>query len=91
MPELKLAEIAKRISVHLKRFEADSEINKVGQGRRLKPYYFANTYVGGSRVCVRYVSFQGTSTLTKAEALRYLAWLDAGNVGSHYMMGNSDA
>jgi len=30
---------------------------------------------------VRYISYQGATCLTKQEALDYLAWLDAGNVG----------
>lgn len=32
----------------------------------------------------KHVSFQGSSTLNKVAALRYLTWLNAGNVGKHY-------
>lgn len=86
---LKLKEIAARINAHLKRFEADREINKPGPPvnghQQLHPYYHANAgYHGGRYVRVLYISFQGSSTLTRDEAVAYLAWLDAGNVGTHF-------
>jgi hypothetical protein len=31
-----------------------------------------------------YISHQGECFLKRAEAEKYLAWLDAGNVGKHY-------
>ena len=83
----KLAEIATRIHAHLKRFEADPKINRYKDADRhqrgLHPFYWSGAYVGGSRVGVRYISYQGATCLTKQEALGYLAWLDAGNVGKH--------
>jgi hypothetical protein len=83
--EPKLAEVAARISAHLKRFEADPTINaprpRHGDTRR---YYHTNTRVAGARVAVTYITYQGASNLTKSEALAYLVWLDAGNVGRHY-------
>ena len=82
--QLKLADIAYRINAHLKRFEADPKINRRDDGgvRYWVPYsWHAGSYVG-----VRYVNYQGDYFLTKAEALRYLAWLNAGNVGTHYKM-----
>jgi hypothetical protein len=88
---MKLDEIAKRINAHLKRFESDPVINadKVhtnlrGQESRLKPYYCAGAAASGRYVFVMYVAYQGEIHLTKDEALRYLAWLDAGNVGKHW-------
>lgn len=85
----KLADIAKRIDAHLKRFEADPVINlKYTEGHRkgLHPYYLAMACPSGNRVWISYVNFQGGTGLTKTEALDYLAWLDAGNVGSHWRM-----
>ena len=79
---MKLDEIANRIAAHLARFEKDKTINKPF-GTGVKPYYFASAYRGGRYVCVRYVAYQLTSSLTREEALAYLAWLDAGNVGTH--------
>ncbi len=76
---MKLEESAQRILAHLQRFEADPTIDA-----RAASYYCVNAYVAGSRIGVTYVSFQGRSCLTKAEALAYLAWLDAGHVGRHY-------
>lgn len=89
---MKLDEIAKRISTHLKRFEADKDginatrvqTNYRGQESRLPPYFLAGAGASGRYVYVTYVNYQGESHLTKAQALRYLAWLDAGNVGKHW-------
>ena len=81
----KLNELAVRIDAHLKRFEADPKINAprptYGETR---PYYGAGArYIGGAKISVRYVSYQGTSKLTRDEATRYLAKLDADFVGRH--------
>ena len=77
--------LGEQISVHLQRFEADSVINKAHATYGTTPYYCARAgYYGGSKLAVTYVSYQGRSHLTKAEALAYLAWLDAGHVGRHF-------
>lgn len=80
---MKLAEIAKGIDAHLKRFEHDPTINVPGAGTTLHPYYWARSWPAGSRVGIIYITFQGPDYLTKADAERYLAWLDEGHVGSH--------
>lgn len=83
---LSMKEIGARIDAHLKRFEADPKINvdrsptKTG----LHDYYNAGAGGHGRFVYVQYVAYQGNSTLSKADALKYLAWLDAGNVGRHF-------
>ena len=86
--KIKLAEIAARINAHLKRFASDPQINAPLNGKRggLTPYYYPGAHVAGSRVAVWYVTYQSHAKLKKADALKYLAWLDAGNVGSHYEM-----
>ncbi len=76
----KIAEIAERIAAHLLRMEKTDP--KRGSSRCA--YYMPNAWAAGPRVGVRYVSYQSTTNLTKADALEYLAWLDAGNEGSHY-------
>lgn len=81
---MKLAEIAARITVHLERFETDSTINMVNPKTNLRPYYCASVGVSGTRVFVGYVAYQGQSSLKKDEAIKYLEWLDAGNVGKHW-------
>lgn len=87
---LKLGAIAARIHDHLTRFERDPAVAATtyrdGQGvlRRTALYWNARADVAGSRVAVTYVGYQGRSTLKRAEALTYLAWLDAGGVGRHY-------
>lgn len=90
--KLKLPEIAARIHAHLKRFEADPTINKPrfydkganGKDYYTKTYYEAGACASGSRIFVTYVRYQGHASLTKAEALVYLKWLDSGNVGKHW-------
>ena len=83
---MKLAEIANRIHAHLRRFEADPKINvsESGKPTGARKYFCTNAYSAGGRVFVIYVTYQGRNSLTKAQALAYLAWLDAGNVGKHY-------
>lgn len=85
---LTLSEIAARIDVHLKRFEKDPEINRYRNPNKaqekLHPYFLAVSWANGKYVRVCYVSYQGNTHLSKEDALRYLAWLDAGHVGRHY-------
>ena len=83
---LKLSEIARRIDAHLKRFERDPRINqpiRVGD-MTLRTYYLAGSGFAGRYVYVVYVSYQGSTHLDRAQAESYLAWLDAGNVGTHW-------
>lgn len=82
---MKLNEIAARIDAHLKRFERDKVINAPkAQLGNTSPYFYANAIRAGRFVRVIYVSYQGERMLTKDEAIAYLQWLDAGNVGTHY-------
>ena len=83
-----LTEVASRINAHLKRFEGDPAINRYADARReqdkLRPYYFAHANRAGGRVSIQYVAYQGGSCISKADAEKYLTWLDAGNVGRHF-------
>jgi hypothetical protein len=84
--KLSLQELAERINAHLQRFEADAKINAPrGQRMQTTPYFHAGAGAGASsrRVQLCYVEYQGQTLLTRAQAARYLAWLDAGNVGKH--------
>ncbi len=81
-----LTDIAARISAHLTRFERDPKINPLDKQYGTYQYRSAGAYRAGRYVNVRYVSYQGDTTLTREVAMRYLAWLDAGNVGSHFKM-----
>jgi hypothetical protein len=88
---MKLQETAARINVHLKRLEADGRWNRHtwtdrhGTQRTQHRLYNASAgYHGGSRITLIYVSYQGQIHISKAEALAYLAWLDAGGRGSHF-------
>lgn len=80
MKQPKIAEIADRIAAHLKRMEKAQP----NPGTTRCTYYMSNAWAAGSRVGLRYICYQLTTNLTKAEALEYLAWLDAGNQGRHY-------
>ena len=78
-----LTELAHKISAHLKRFEADPQINAPHKEQGIRPYFHAGAMKNGRWVAVVYVSFQGWTNLTRQHAERYLAWLDAGNIGKH--------
>ncbi len=75
----KLAEIAERITAHLKRMERNPEIER-GVGFRLM---YSRAWDSGPVVRITYVG-QGSIALRKADALKYLEWLDAGNNGRHW-------
>ena len=92
-----LKELAQRIREHLARFERDPKINAHKRFDKAKAkwvpctaaeghgqYYMAGACVTGRYVAVSYVSFQGTTHLTREDAERYLAKLDAGKVGRHF-------
>ena len=82
-----LDDIASRLFTHLERFEADPVINAekpVGAHMGLPPYFKVWVARFGRSILVRYVSFQTTTRMTRERAQAYLAWLDAGNVGTHH-------
>ena len=80
-----LKEIAGQITVYLKKFEADPAINTVyGKAMSTHKYWHAFASSSGRYVYVQYIGYQGNSHLTKEQALKYLAWLQAGGVGKHY-------
>jgi hypothetical protein len=79
--EPKLTEIAQRIAAHLARMEAAQTPTEKAKPGLL---WNANAWAAGSRVGVRYVSYQATSFLRKADALTYLARLDAGHNERHF-------
>ena len=80
--EPKLKEIAARIYAKLKQFAADPKVNKRNGG--VARFWMVNAYDAGRFVGVIYVSYQGPSMLKKQQALAYMEWLEAGNVGTHY-------
>lgn len=88
-------DLAQKIDVHLKRFERDPKINPgkryddkkrkwVPDPKGVHDYYCAGAGGDRHRVWVRYITYQGGRHLSIEEAQKYLAWLDAGNVGRHY-------
>ena len=87
MPET-LTAIANRINAHLKRFECDKKINLPIESGGMKTlrYFGAGATVSGRYVAIHYLSYQGSTTLNRRDAAAYLAWLDAGNVGTHWML-----
>lgn len=84
--KLTLTEIAARIEAHLKRFEADPGID-ADRPKLFKRYFQPSALRRGNRIGVIYIiSHQYERRLSRAEAERYLTWLDAGNVGKHWEM-----
>lgn len=84
MSDLTLTEIAARINSHLKRFESDPTIDTRDEKYKTSAYYHAGATQAGRYVKARYVSYRGSHQLTRADALRYLEWLDDGHVGKHW-------
>ncbi|MFN8820303.1 MAG: hypothetical protein ACK5ZA_01035 [Betaproteobacteria bacterium] len=80
---MNLAELAERIRTHLERLEADDTVNVSRDGKR-KLFWCSGACASGNRVFCTYLSYQGQSSLTRDEATRYLAKLDAGFVGRHF-------
>lgn len=80
------SDIATRIDAHLRVMEADPVLNAVREMSRLhlRPYYQAGAIACGGRVRVTYVNFQGGMSIPLGDAEAYLAWLDAGNRGTHF-------
>lgn len=83
----KLKDIAAKIDAHLKRMEADPAINRPEVVGRRSPFYRSAACVRGTYVKVTYFDHIESEMLDRGEALRYLAWLDAGNNGKHFDAG----
>ena len=90
-------ELGQRIDAHLKRFEKDPATNPgkrfdkqlkkwVPDERGYHAYYGARAHGDRHRVWVSYITHQGGTHLSIEEAQKYLAWLDAGNVGHHWAL-----
>jgi hypothetical protein len=88
-------DLGEKINAHLKRFERDPKINAgkryddkkktwVPDKHGVYDYYGARAVGNRHRVWVIYVTYQGGRYLSIEDAQKYLAWLDAGNVGRYY-------
>lgn len=88
-------ELAQKIDAHLKRFERDPKINPgkrydnerkkwVSDPTGLRDYFGAGARGDRHRVWIIYITYQGGRHLSIEDAEKYLAWLDAGNVGRHF-------
>ena len=73
---LKLKEIAAKIAAHLKEWEADPVINARDPKYGVRKYYCANSWAAGSKIGLRYISYQGQRFISKNEALEYLDWIE---------------
>lgn len=86
-----MKDLAGRINVHLEAHEADEEWNRQewtdrqGRTSKLSKLWNAGAHARGRWVYVTYVSYQGRFNLSREQAERYLAWLDEGNRGQHFM------
>lgn len=92
--QITLINIACDIAAHLKRFAGDLRINRpvsiASDPTTLQsPYMFTSVSSQRGSVWVVYDNMRGGHRLTRAEAEAYLAWLDAGNVGTHLDMAKS--
>ena len=80
----RLTDLAAAISAHLKRIEASPKLNRAKWGPDRRMLYGAVACQGGRFVRVVYIGYHGATSLTRDEAAAYLAWLDAGGLGTHY-------
>ena len=80
--KLKLTEIAARIDAHLKRFEDQEHRLRIGD----REWYHSSCEVYGTRLKLHYMTTRELTgfSVKKSDAITYLAWLDAGNVGKHW-------
>jgi len=89
------AVLGQKINARLKRIENDPALNPsrrldkdlktwVPDERGTRAFYGAGSAGDRHRVWVIYVSYQGGSYMAIEDAEKYLAWLDAGNVGRHF-------
>ena len=85
MKQTALKDIAAAIQRHLTRWEKDPVIN-APDSHKMRPYFWARAYASGNRVFVKTISYQASDSLTRQQALDYLAWIDAGNVGARWQM-----
>lgn len=81
-----MAQLGYAINKHLTRIEADPKLNKVRKqgGMTNQMFYCASAGNSGNRIYVVYVSYQGKTGLTREDAEKYLAALDAGKVARHF-------
>jgi hypothetical protein len=82
--KMSLCEIATRIGEHLCRFERDPKINRRDPEYHTSRFYMAGAGRAGRYVSVTYIGYQGSLSLSRDQAAAYLAWLDAGHVGTHF-------
>lgn len=80
----RLDELADKIHKHLLRIFEDPVLNPYRDGRR--NFYYPGARRAGAYVSVWTVSYMGKDMLRRPEAETYLAWLEAGNVGSPLSM-----
>lgn len=84
LEQLSAALIGQRINKHLKRMEADPEINPVDPKHQTRPFSMASAHGHGSSVRICYVSYHGGQSLTKRDAAHYLGMLESGFTGTHW-------
>lgn len=89
------AALGQKINEHLQRIENDPVLNPsrrldkeqnkwVPDERGVRRFYGARAKGDRHRVWVIYINYQEGSYMSIEDAMAYLAWLDAGNVGRHF-------
>jgi hypothetical protein len=70
--------------------DSQQHLSRMEESQRLRPHrdqpvlYKAYAWRAANRVKVPYKSFWNLSSFTRVEVEAYLAWLDAGNHGTHF-------
>lgn len=81
MKKTTLSEIADRIDEYLNRFERSGDAKNDGI-----LLVETSSWASGRWVYIQYSRYKAIVYLSRTEAQKYLAWLDAGNVGKHFDM-----
>lgn len=86
LADLTTEQVAQRLNAHLQRWEADKTINESMGSSGCGRYYKASAYaLNKNKVQVCYISYQGSTSLTRLQAVWYLALIEERKfVGRHH-------
>ncbi len=82
--DMNSAQVAERITDHLKRHEAAGVKAGVNTNHERALFFGAHAFVVRGGVSIRYISYQGISKITLPEAKLYLEALQGGYIGCHW-------
>jgi hypothetical protein len=79
-----MAELAAAINAYILEMQTADEATKP-TGFGAAKFYHGGARAVGAYVAICYISYQNTSNVPRADAEYYLAWLDIGKRGKHWV------